>query len=305
VQKIRLSSRHTKGKSAEKSLGVERTLTEATRWFVVIGARRTGTNLLREILNTNAGVAMLGEIFTPAAAPAHWPNFISSRRNLRLPPTDADRAAQLIRDYFRFIEFRIRNYWQASKKAHSHALGFDIKYDQLREIQPADHPSNALPFLLSYFRTHRVVLIHAIRENVIRCAISEMIAQQRDLWHNYNGATVDRGYYVDPHDCLGRARRIVHQRAEFERLSDGCRLVEARYEQVSEAIAEAKEGQISEDALPFREIARALEVASRFTHDGRLQRAINVSYSKAISNLSELRQAVATSEFSSFAATLE
>ena len=37
--------------------------------FVVIGAQRTGTNILREILNSNQQIAMLGEVL--AASPAH------------------------------------------------------------------------------------------------------------------------------------------------------------------------------------------------------------------------------------------
>ncbi len=34
--------------------------------FVVIGAQRTGTNILREILNTNEHIAMLGEVLSPS-----------------------------------------------------------------------------------------------------------------------------------------------------------------------------------------------------------------------------------------------
>ena len=45
------------------------------RLFVVIGAQRTGTNILREILNTNERIAMLGEVLMPSPAPADWDNF--------------------------------------------------------------------------------------------------------------------------------------------------------------------------------------------------------------------------------------
>lgn len=48
--------------------------------FVVIGAQRTGTNLLREILNTNERIAMLGEVLTPSPAPAHWDNYCRAFR---------------------------------------------------------------------------------------------------------------------------------------------------------------------------------------------------------------------------------
>jgi len=276
-----------------------------TRWFVVIGARRTGTNILREVLNTNHEIAMLGEVFTPSPSPAHWANFLDRQTLRKFPPSNSAEAASLLDEYFHFVEYRIRNHWQRNSKAASHALGFDIKYDDLRQITPRDCPATAPPFLLRYFKLHRMLLIHTIRENVIKCAVSEMIAQQRNLWHNYNGAIIDRGYYVEPHDCLSRARLIVRRRAEFERLSEGCRLIEANYEQLADAIAAATDGQMAEDAVPLKDIARALRVPSCFNYDGRLRRAIDAPYSIIISNLAELRRAVADSEFSKFAPTLE
>jgi hypothetical protein len=46
-------------------------------------------------------------------------------------------------------------------------------------------------------------------------------------------------------------------------------------------------------------------VPFRFSYDGHLRRAIDVPYSRVISNVAELRHAVADSEFSRFAAALE
>jgi LPS sulfotransferase NodH len=275
-----------------------------TQWFVVIGARRTGTNILREILNTNREIAMLGEVFTPSLAPAHWPNFLGQPGLRKSPLSNLADPSSLLDEYFQFVEYRIRNHWQGNAKAASRALGLDIKYEQLREIAPGQRPT-APPFLLRYFRLHRMLLIHTIRKNVIRCAVSEMIAQQRNLWHNYNGESIDSYYKIDPQDCLCRARLIVERRAEFQRLSKGCRLIEANYEQLAAAIAAAADGQIAEDAAPLKDIAQALNVPSRFSYDGRLRRAIDVPYSSFISNLSELRRAVADSEFSRLAPTLD
>jgi LPS sulfotransferase NodH len=276
-----------------------------TQWFVVVGARRTGTNILREILNTNPEVAMLGEVFTPSQAPAHWVNFVSAQNLRGLHPITTANAISLVDDYFQFVEYRIRNHWSGDRKAASHRLGFDIKYDQLWQITPSDQPSASPPFLLSYFKLHQVLLIHTIRENVIKCAISEMIAQQRNLWHNYDSVRIDRWYYLDSSDCLNRARLIVKRRAEFERLGEGCDVLRAYYEQLAHAIAGARRGQMAEDAAPLKDIARALRVPFRFSYDGRLRRAIDRPYSSIISNHAELRRAVADSEFSQFAPTLD
>jgi len=283
------------------SLGTPRT---KTRWFVVIGARRTGTNILREILNTNPEVAMLGEVFTPSRAPAHWDNYVSHHNSRELHRITTADALSLLDDYFQFVEYRIRNHWHGNRKAGSQGLGFDIKYDRLWQITPSDQPSASPPFLLNYFKLHQVLLIHTIRENVVECAISEMIAQQRKLWHNYDGVIIDRSYYLDSRDCLSRARLIVKKRAEFERLSEGCQVLQAFYEQLDNAIAGARRGQMAEDAVPLKDIAQALRVPFRFSYDGRLRRAIDRPYSNIISNHAELRRAVADSEFWQFAPTL-
>lgn len=279
--------------------------TTKARWFVVIGARRTGTNILRDILNTNTEIAMLGEVFWPSPAPAHWDNFLSHRIHREHPPANSADAAALLDDYFEFVEYRIRNHWQGNKKTASRALGVDIKYDQVRQVTPADRLPTAPPFLLAYFRSHRMVLIHTVRKNVIKCAISEMIAQRRNLWHNYSSAVIDRGYYVDVGDCLSRARRILRQRAEFERLAKGCVLIEVKYEEIAAAVAGASEERIAENARPLQDIAKALSVPYQFNYDGRLRRAIDVPYSQVISNHADLQFAVKDSEFYQFAETLD
>jgi LPS sulfotransferase NodH len=276
-----------------------------TRWFVVIGARRTGTNILRELLNTNPEIAMLGEVFNPDPAPAHWLNFLSDQTRRKFPPPNSADAASLLDEYLQFAEYRIRNHWQGNRKTRSRALGLDIKYDQLQQLTPDDQQRPAPPFLLRYFRLYRVLVIHTIRKDVIKCAISDMIAQQRNLWHNYDGAIIDRAHYVDPNDCLSRVRLIMRRRAEFGRLSKGCRVLEANYEQLVDAIMRTTDGPIAQDAVPLSAIARALRVPPRFSYDGRLQRAINAPYSNVLSNHAELRRAVADSEFSEFAASME
>ena len=114
--------------------------------FVVIGAQRTGTNILREILNTNEQIAMLGEVLSPSPAPAHWDNF---RRRLPLHsvlPATPGEAESLLDEYFEFVQYRIRNHWAGNKKNRSRAFGVDIKYNQLTNIAPANWNSAASPF---------------------------------------------------------------------------------------------------------------------------------------------------------------
>jgi LPS sulfotransferase NodH len=275
------------------------------QWFVVIGARRTGTNILREVLNSNPHIAMLGEVFTPSPAPAHWENFLAVRPDCRFPPSDSTEAVSLMDEYFKYVESRIRNHWDRNVKAASRALGFDVKYDQLWQVSAGGPVRADAPFLLDYLKRNRILLIHTVRKNVIKCSISEIIAQQRNLWHNYGATRIDRSYAIDPGDCLGRARLIVRSQHEFETWSRGCRVIKAEYEDLAGAIARARDGQIAEDALPFKDIAQSLRVTASFSYDGRLRRAIDVPYSRLVSTFAELRRAVADSEFSQFASSLE
>ena len=104
----------------------------------MIGAQRTGTNILREILNTNEQIAMLGEVLSPSPAPAHWDNFCRTLANGSIPPATSARPNRCWIEYFEFVEYRIRNHWEGNKKNCSRAIGIDIKYNQLRRIAPSD-----------------------------------------------------------------------------------------------------------------------------------------------------------------------
>src|SRR5277367_7178238 len=133
--------------------------TSGIQLFVVIGAQRTGTNILREILNTNDQIAMLGEILSPSPAPAHWENFCRGLPARSTQPKSFDEAEELLDRYFEFVRYRIHNHWEGKRKSRSHAIGVDIKYNQLRLIAPTDWDSK-LPFMLSYLISRGAILIH-------------------------------------------------------------------------------------------------------------------------------------------------
>lgn len=273
--------------------------------FVVVGAQRTGTNILREILNTNERIAMLGEVLSPSEAPSYWGNFIASRGLGWVPPTLADTESLLGR-YLEFIEYRIRNHWVDGDKRGCTAIGMDIKYSQLREIAPAGWSSEAPPYLLGYLRARNAIIVHAVRRNVIQCAISAMIAEQRGVWHNYAGSVIDGSYRVDTEQCLASARAIVRQREQFLKCSEGLPVVTSCYEDLVNAIAQRDPaGHIPEVAEPLRSIARALGVTRGFRYATRLRKAINVPYARLVSNYAELVDAVTRSEFAHLAPSLD
>src|SRR5260370_40367648 len=153
-----------------------------TRRFVVIGAQRTGINILREILNTNDEIAMLGEVFSPSGAPAHWENFLRVRGS-RFPPANAADAEALLDEYFEFVEYRIRHHWAGNAKSKCRAVGIDIKYDQLRRVTPARWNPRSPPILIRYLRARHKILGFTIPPNPKQCATSRNTSPKKNPRH--------------------------------------------------------------------------------------------------------------------------
>jgi sulfotransferase family protein len=274
--------------------------------FAVIGAQRTGTNLLREILNTNERIAMLGEVLMPSPALAHWDNFCRNLPIRSVMPMTRGEAESLLDRYFKFVEYRIRNHWEGNKKSCIYTFGVDIKYNQLNHIAPADWDStSSSPFILRYLQSRGVTLIHTTR-NVIHSAISTLIASRRNLWHNYDGAVIQHGYYIDVEECLAQARTILQQRTLFLKTTSDCKIVNCRYESLMNDIKRSgSQLEIPEGPGPLRDIAAALGVPFRFRYDRRLQKAINIPYSSLLANYDAFIRRLRDSEFSRLVSTLE
>ena len=133
-----------------------------------------------------------------------------------------------------------------------------------------------------------------------------MIASQRNVWHNYDGATIDRTYHVDAEECLAYARTILQHRDAFIEAPSGCKVVNCSYESLIEDIGRAgSHEEIPEAPGPLRDIAQALGSPFQFRYERRLQKAINLPYSRVLLNYDELVRRLRDSEFSAFASTLE
>lgn len=273
--------------------------------FVVIGAQRTGTNLLREILNTNEQLAMLAEVMTPNSAPAHFENYLRTLSPGAAATGTASETRTLLDSYFDYVYYRISNFWIEGDKSGVKAIGVDIKYNQLRTVSPAEWSSSSSPYLVDYLRQRGALIIHTTRTNVIHCSISALVAAERNFWHNYDGRRVDQRYRIKPQSCLDYARLIMRDREDFARAAHGCRIVHCRYEDLAAEIQDVPiDGEIRSSGGPLTDIADALGVPFNFRNRGRLQRAIDVPYSRLISNHAELVRAVRQSEFAELADSL-
>jgi len=275
------------------------------RLFIVVGSQRTGTTLLRDILNSNDEIAMVAEVMIPYPAPSHWNNFVPTLPQGCYPPETEQSGLLLLDRYFNFVRGRIRDHWTGGKKNHAFAIGVDIKCNQLRSVDPTRWPNSSPPFLLHHAEQRQIVLINTIRKNVMQCAISAMIATYRGYWHNYDGRIIDRPYEINVNECLNYARTLIEEQREFERFTTGCCVVACHYEDLVQTTALAgPDGDLSEHPGPLAEIATALGATCSFRFDGKLKKAINLPYSQVLSNHQALVAAIRSSEFCELADTI-
>jgi LPS sulfotransferase NodH len=274
------------------------------RLFMVVGTQRTGTTLLRDILNSNDEVAMVAEIMIPYPDNCHWNRFVPTLPEGSLPPRDEAAGLALFDRYFAHFDNEIWTNWKEPKRRAA-AIGIDVKCDQFRLVEPAGWPASAPPFLLHYARMRGFVLINTIRRNVLQCMISYMLGLQRDFWHNYEGRRVERAYTLDIAESLAWARGIVQQQSELERFTGDGPVVRCFYEDLVAAIADAgPDKELADHPGALRDIADALGVRRRFRYDGRLQRATNRPYPEIIANYDAFMAAIEASEFAPWAGTI-
>jgi LPS sulfotransferase NodH len=278
------------------------------RLFMVIGTQRTGTNLLRDILNSHADIIMVAEVMLRYPDTCHWEHFAATQPPESLWPADEAAGLALLDRYFAYFHDQVRAKWHRASRTPKPAapvIGVDIKCDQLRLIQPTGWPPTATPFMLHYARRRGVILINTIRRNTIQCAISYQIGLRRDFWHNYENRKVECAYELDIAECLANARAIVQQQREFEHFMQDYPVATCHYEDLAATVATAgPRGDLSSLPGPLRGIADAFGLDCRFSYDGRLQRAINRPYNEIISNHAAMVAAVRESEFSSLAGTI-
>jgi hypothetical protein len=287
--------------------------------FAVIGSQGTGTGILRGLLNTNDDIAMVAEVLTPCPPPSerilanpqpglnyrgHWGNFLRELPPGRFPAPNVSEAEKLLDDYLNFLLDQIRRHWWEADKSRCRAIGVDIKYSHLEHLAPLNWDASSVPFLLDYFRSRGVTLIHATRKNVLDCAISATLVSLTKSPHN-DGAVMDPHYQIDIDECLNCVRTIITNRDNFLKLTRDFAVIECCYEDLLRDIARANpEGEISDRPGPVHDIAGALRVPFRFRHSGCLHKSVDIPYRQQLSNWGDFVKAVERSDFSTLASTL-
>ncbi len=144
--------------------------------FVIVAHYRTGSNLLTDLLNTHPEVNCDGEILI---------KFLHSRFKIVLFPR-------------RYVE---------GKASHSGAkvYGCNLKLDQMAKLMPKVRKSPQI--LLSELLEDQWLFLHLQRQNVLRVAISNIIANKRGRWRENSANWLEGSkIYIDCDD-LARGMR--------------------------------------------------------------------------------------------------
>ncbi|MBM3960824.1 MAG: sulfotransferase [Planctomycetes bacterium] len=279
---------------------------EETRFFVLVGSQRSGTNFCREVLNTSFQTFVHGEILLPYPTPSTWHNFVRTMVSRALPPVLPQDAAELVDDYLIFIRDDTRRA-VPSKATNLKALGFDIKYNQLSFIKPVLWDLRDGPFLIDYLRARNIPILHMIRRNMLHQVLSIQIAAKRNTYHSYTGGGGGARTKVTlaADELLGGLEWIDNEVTHFRRLTAGMQVLDVAYEDLVSACDKADPSGWLD---PFNElldgVRKTLGIENAFFRPTTLKKVIDRPYREIVANHAEIVAAVAQSKFARFAETM-
>ena len=275
-----------------------------TGCFVLVGSQRSGTNFFREVLNTNPQAAVHGEVLWPYPAANVWHNYIRTAAVAPYPPKDPREAGTLIDDYLVYLVDDTRRSW-TSKGDTLGMVGVDIKYNQLRYIAPLTWGLSEKPFLLRYLGDRNIPIVHMIRENIVKQALSLTIAEARNVYHNYAGETFDTKLEITPKRLLQFCNWVYDERNEFDKLSSECSMLTVTYEAVAAACAApGADGSLAGHQV-MRDLSDFLGIENAFRNPTSIKKVINRPYSEILTNYKQIVKALKGTKFERFAADIQ
>jgi LPS sulfotransferase NodH len=168
---------------------------EYTR-FIILGRSRTGSNLLRGLLNSHSQAVVLGELFQNRETIGWaYPGYTNS------PAT----YSMFLNDPIRFLEKKVYKRFPRNIKA----VGFKIFYYHAQD--------GTWKPVWTYLKEQRdIKIIHIKRKNILRTHLSRRLAAMTDTWVDTNsGRQNQKVVSLDYMECL----RDFEQTREWEQTS--------------------------------------------------------------------------------------
>lgn len=275
-----------------------------TGFFILVGSQRSGTNFFREVMNTNPDVAVHGEVLWPYPLPNVYHNFARTMVSRAMPPISPADGMALVDDYFvHVVDDTRRGHPQKAERLAM--VGVDIKYNQLSFISPLNRDLGKGPFLLDYLSDRNVPVVHMVRRNLAKQALSLTIAESRNVYHNYAGDAFEGKVEVSTDRLMNFCEWIQSQRDLFRKLSASVSVIEVTYEDVADSCrAAGADGDISAHPC-MKQLADFLEITPNFHNPTTIKKVINKPYRQILSNFKQVVSALKNSAFAEFAGTLE
>lgn len=188
----------------------------------IIAQQRSGTTALTELLNTDARFYVATEIFHPGdAQPNSFFSFCAER--LR---SSYDGSLSTRRDLFGDFVQDVR------ARSGAEFVGYNVKYGSCHNLDGDWRSLSSPPALFEILEMRGAGVIHLVRTNVFRSALSNIRASETNVWHLRAGADVAIPR-IEIDICL-LLRLIEHTQAEIETATNWLfnfpRLFTARYE---------------------------------------------------------------------------
>lgn len=277
---------------------------DGASFFLLVGSQRSGTNFLRELLVTHPAAVVNGEVFFPYPLPNCYHNFVRTMVHRAMPPLFYEDAIAVLDDYTVFLREDCKRSFP-DKAGRTQAIGLDVKYNQMRFVTPVHHDLQMRPMLLEYCGRRGIPILHLVRTNVLHQALSMVIAEARNVYHNYDGADTAGAVQVPIPRLLECARWIENSAAAFREMTRDLRVLEISYERLVAACARVSPGaRLGESARVMGEIATFLGIDNDFMHPVSIRKVVDRPYSQLVANYDEVVVAVRESEFEPFLATI-
>jgi hypothetical protein len=230
----------------------------ATEVALLIAAERSGTHMMRSMLSGTSEVAALGEVC----------NAVSSDSNTSPTSFLRFRAEQCVRDA-RFFYPTTETQTQLLDLYFEHVRALfpkkrlvilDIKYSHVHNFNAFWWDFVSPPFLLDYAVSHRMKVVHLVREKPYQTIISDIYAQRSGVWRTKDPSEVPKlKIRIDSEKLKLRTSRLVRTIFQFEQWLKACNTSRVTYEALTQ------DGRsVLEQLLTFFELCGPARVQSSY-----------------------------------------
>lgn len=239
--------------------------------FLIISAQRSGSTLIRTMLDSHPAISCYGEVFLPTYRKQYsFYNYLSQAGHSKV-------VSVILRSPLvtTFLD-------QLYSAKQSVAIGFKIMYDQ------ASYRPYKFPMVLTYARKNGIKVIHLVRENSFRVCLSRQFARASKTYHisetqNQSALTIDIPLLLSEIKLLEQKKSWC--RSKLKRLDS----IEVCYETFI-----ANKPNESVRILNFIGVDESLELHSP------LQKVLTAPINEAVINYTELSLAIKNAGYGKF-----